>query len=60
MDVTIDENDECHPCLSFSLMCDKDDLVKNLQDLEKVHLDFDKKIDVLENNIEELISKFEL
>lgn len=60
IDVSIDEEDECHPTLNFSLTCNKDEISKTILLLEKLHKDFNERCKVLENNINELILNFKV
>ena len=58
--VELQLEDECHPTLVLSTMCKEKDVKKTLQSLEDIHNNFDKKINVLKEEIQKLISNFEL
>lgn len=60
INATFETEDDCHPTLTLSLICNERDVINTIKSLEKLHEDFDKRCDVLENEIEKLISNFEL
>lgn len=60
IETRLESEDDCHPTLVLSLLCNENEVIKMVESLEKLHEDFDKRCDVLENEIEKLISNFEL
>lgn len=58
--IELDLEDDCHPTLDLFTSCKEKDMKETLQFLENIHNDFDKKFNILREEVQKLISNFEL